>query len=293
VVYLNMVIICLNPECSKEFSANRKRKYCDSACSNAHKKATYRITSLCGNPNCGVSFESRKSENRKYCSSSCSASVNNKLSPKRSPEGNCWVCSRSIPSNKKYCSDHTLVEEYLTKYERSVECGREDCTNTFKTNSSYRRFCSSTCKNKRIYSGSKPNNTCVCGEKISAYSKFCSPCHATNRKNIRIQSWLDGKWSGGSDRDLSDTIRNYLLELHEYKCSECGFNTPHPVDGKTILEVDHIDGNGSNHSPDNLTVLCPNHHALTPTYRARNKGKGRKVYYLRVDPRRVDNHQTT
>jgi hypothetical protein len=36
------------------------------------------------------------------------------------------------------------------------------------------------------------------------------------------------------------------------------------------LELDHIDGIRDNNQIENLRVLCPNCHALTPTYRARN-----------------------
>lgn len=37
------------------------------------------------------------------------------------------------------------------------------------------------------------------------------------------------------------------------------------------LELDHIDGNNKNNSLNNLRLLCPNCHTLTPTYRGRNK----------------------
>lgn len=46
--------------------------------------------------------------------------------------------------------------------------------------------------------------------------------------------------------------------------------------GKNIpLEVDHIDGNHENNKLTNLKLLCCNCHALTPTYRIKNKGNGR------------------
>jgi 5-methylcytosine-specific restriction endonuclease McrA len=36
------------------------------------------------------------------------------------------------------------------------------------------------------------------------------------------------------------------------------------------LELDHINGDSSNNNLDNLRLLCPNCHALTPTYRGKN-----------------------
>lgn len=37
------------------------------------------------------------------------------------------------------------------------------------------------------------------------------------------------------------------------------------------LELEHIDGNNKNNKRENLKVLCPNCHALTSTWRGRNK----------------------
>ncbi len=41
--------------------------------------------------------------NPKFCSRSCSARVNGKLYPKRSLEGKCRKCDKSIRSSRKYC----------------------------------------------------------------------------------------------------------------------------------------------------------------------------------------------
>ncbi len=60
------------------------------------------------------------------------------------------------------------------------------------------------------------------------------------------------------------------------KCTRCGWNERHPVTGKLPIEVEHIDGNWTNNDPSNLTLLCPNCHALTSTFRALNRGKGRE-----------------
>ena len=49
----------------------------------------------------------------------------------------------------------------------------------------------------------------------------------------------------------------------------------------TPCELDHIDGNPTNHNLTNLRLICPNCHALTKTYRFRrgktNESLGRKL----------------
>lgn len=41
------------------------------------------------------------------------------------------------------------------------------------------------------------------------------------------------------------------------------------------IELDHINGDSSDNVEANLRLLCPNCHAQTPTYKNRNKGRGR------------------
>lgn len=53
-------------------------------------------------------------------------------------------------------------------------------------------------------------------------------------------------------------------------CSSC--NLTEWLGGQIPLELDHVDGNKYNHKLENLRLLCPNCHALTPTYRAKNMG---------------------
>ncbi len=56
-----------------------------------------------------------------------------------------------------------------------------------------------------------------------------------------------------------------------------------PVTGKVPLEIDHIDGDSENNKEENLRLICPNCHSLTPSFRNLNKGKGRawRIKYLK------------
>lgn len=150
------------------------------------------------------------------------------------------------------------------------------------------KFCSRSCSakhNNSKFPKRSPEGSCKgCSTSITSSRTYCDTCwpsHITDRRNKKIMSWLSGEWRGGTDRVLSKVVRDYLLKQANYSCSKCGFNTPHPDDGKTILEVNHINGDGLNHSPENLEVICPNCHALTSSYRGRNVGNGRPTYYIR------------
>ena len=67
-------------------------------------------------------------------------------------------------------------------------------------------------------------------------------------------------------------LRGYIErhKLLEYKCQTCGCDG-HWQNGIIALEIDHINGENTDNRIENLRDLCPNCHALTETYRGRNK----------------------
>ena len=69
----------------------------------------------------------------------------------------------------------------------------------------------------------------------------------------------------------SDKLRRRLIAegVFEARCAACGLT--HWRGGRIPLELDHIDGDRENNELHNVRLVCPNCHALTPTYRGRNK----------------------
>lgn len=103
--------------------------------------------------------------------------------------------------------------------------------------------------------------------------------------NLDTSHFTGQLWNKGKTIGPKQTLQRYLnneLQISSYKlkgrllsegflerrCSKCRnskwLNVPIP------LELHHVNGNHSDNRLDNLRLLCPNCHALTPTYRGKN-----------------------
>ena len=83
-----------------------------------------------------------------------------------------------------------------------------------------------------------------------------------------IEIYLSNQYPIKSHKLRLRLIREKILTK---ECSSCHLNTW--LNQPIPLELDHIDGNHSNNTLNNLRLICPNCHAQTPTYRGKNIGR--------------------
>jgi hypothetical protein len=121
--------------------------------------------------------------------------------------------------------------------------------------------------------------TLPCGKIVKrSAARFCSQqCQKNFQYEQYIERWKTGEIEGTTTSfdKPSCHIRRYLMELSGETCNVCGWGERNPRTGRVPLQVDHKDGNARNNRPENLRLLCPNHHALTETYGKSNVGHGR------------------
>jgi hypothetical protein len=107
-------------------------------------------------------------------------------------------------------------------------------------------------------------------------SRFCSnACQSEQQYRDFIVAWKAGTESGNRGVVVSRHVRRYLREKYGEQCSRCGWHERNPHNGITHLTVEHRNGNWRDTQEENLDLLCPNCHSLTPTYGILNRGHGR------------------
>lgn len=124
----------------------------------------------------------------------------------------------------------------------------------------------------------KDRGTCTfdgCSNSIKKNAtRFCSMrCHRLSEYRRRESVFLSGGYP--PLLNMVASLRRYLVAVHGERCTRCGWDERNPLTGRVPIEIEHVDGNWRNNRPDNLTLLCPNCHSLTSTYKGLNRGRGR------------------
>lgn len=158
-----------------------------------------------------------------------------------------------------------------------------------------RKFCSKSCaatyndarhpKRKKLsvanatrrlrYHKTKNNKCLFCGNPV--YDKYCGTQCRKNHEHqlIFLQIENGEELHIGNESTTHRWYKKYLILKHGEKCMACGWSERNLVSNKIPVELEHIDGNSNNNDLNNLKLLCPNCHSLTPTYKSLNKGNGR------------------
>lgn len=152
-----------------------------------------------------------------------------------------------------------------------------------------RKFCSRTCsaittnsthpRRKRII-----RHCLGCAKEIRNLSYCSISCNQNHRYLAYIKQWQCGEVTGCTRTGkLAHPVRRWIKERDGNKCTQCGWAGVHPITGNVMVQVDHIDGNFMNCRPENLRLLCPNCHSLTPTFMALNVGNGRSIQKRKIN----------
>ncbi len=174
--------------------------------------------------------------------------------------------------NLKYCK---FCKKVLPYEKRMNECCDRTCARSLNNQGK--------CRNGKPLS-SKYINCKTCGKKQKNgrsrghERKFCdNTCGAEYNYIEYIKRWKAGLEDGIKGKyQTSNHIRRYLFEKYNSKCCKCGWNKISSYLKLPALQIEHIDGNCTNNLEENLELLCPNCHTLTPTYGSLNRGKSKR-----------------
>ena len=208
------------------------------------------------NPNickCCGKFLDYEHRHNKFCDQSCAATYNNRQ--RKSKIKICKKCGveyEAFSANSYYCD----------RCKRKTKLSITDKSGTG-------RMIISTCLN--------------CGKEIKGRREViycdgkCQQEYKWKQTKQRILEAGEFDAAGGivTKGETNRTqAKRFLEEEYGHKCAICGLSE---WMGQPIpLVVDHIDGDPLNHKIENFRLVCGNCDMQLPTYKAKNKGKGRK-----------------
>lgn len=95
--------------------------------------------------------------------------------------------------------------------------------------------------------------------------------HLTGSFAQWVTAWVSGEISGTTAAGQPDhRVRPALVSLRGQRCEECEWDKVNPVSGRVPLHMDHVHGDRSRNRPEDVRLLCPNCHSLTPNYQHLN-----------------------
>ena len=138
------------------------------------------------------------------------------------------------------------------------------------------RRCAITVNNRGVRRHGEAPGACLsCGAPLSESARsYCSSeCFHQVRSERRVRRWL-ATGQPGAQTLHNKAIREFILMSQNGVCAICG-HEPCWNGATLVFVLDHIDGDGGNHDRSNVRLICPNCDSQLPTFKARNRGRGR------------------
>ena len=116
--------------------------------------------------------------------------------------------------------------------------------------------------------GKETNNPRYCSSKCFQESRWQETVNEIEKNNCLL-------YSGNGVYDYNPIVaKRYLAEKRGRKCEICNCDTW--CDKPMPLILDHINGDPTNHTLENIRLVCGNCNMQLPTFAGRNRGNGRE-----------------
>lgn len=100
----------------------------------------------------------------------------------------------------------------------------------------------------------------------------CQQDHSWDKRKKKFES--TGMWEGVTHETvITRRLKRYLKETRGMRCQICGITEW--MGEEVPLVLDHIDGNSARDGLDNVRLVCGNCDMQLPTYKSKNRGRGR------------------
>ena len=117
----------------------------------------------------------------------------------------------------------------------------------------------------------------ICNKLLSDNNESgkCQKCLIEFNRQQKLERWLNTGDTGFTvDTTIRGVIREYILKEQDNRCAICGIKNEW---NKNVLNfvLDHINGDASDSSRENIRLICPNCDSQLPTFKSRNKNSAR------------------
>ena len=199
----------------------------------------------------------------------------------------CKICEKEFNDGRKL-GGHMMThvkngstikhEESIKKYNKSKnKCNY--CHSVLDYNKRNNKFCSSSCSASFNNIGRKKQDVFCngCNKNLGSRrqnKKYCSnKCQREFEKKNNIKLWLE---SGEAilSSGKNHYVREYIRREQNNQCDICHID-PIWNNKSMVFILDHISGDSTNNSRENLRLICSNCDSQLDTYKAKNKGMGR------------------